>query len=143
MDVRCRHAIWSLLVAAAVAGCGHSPAPPAGTGAREAAASFYEALLRQEWERAYAVLHPDSRAQCNAERFTGLARNYRRDLGFEPVSLRVRSCEEQGGQAIAHVVFMGPAGHRQRYYRDALVLRHSGENWGVVLPPRFGKRRTS
>src|SRR3954471_18454054 len=112
---RGRHlAAW--LVALAATGCGAAPeAAPDGTGARQAGHDFYAAMIRQDWPAAYARLHPDSRAAVTAERFTGLAKGFRQRLGFEPTKVAVRTCDEQGPRAIAHVVITGraPAHERQ------------------------------
>ena len=53
----------------------------------------------------------------------------------------VRSCEEQGDNAIVHVIFRGKADSQQRSFRDAGTLRRREGEWGVVLPARFGKGR--
>ena len=132
---------WVALAAALAAGCAGAPERPPGTGAKEAARGYYEALVRRDWAAAHAALHPDTRARCGREEFTRLARGYRRGLGFEPQGVRLRSCEERGGQAVAHVVLAGQAGGKQRSFRDALLLRKAGAGWGVILPPRFGVAR--
>jgi hypothetical protein len=127
-------------LAVVAAGCRRTPVP-AGTGAGQVARHWYEALLRQDWAEAYHLLHADSRARCTEEQFARLAQNHRRTLGFESEAVRLSSCDEKGDEAIAHVVLTGRAGNRQRYYRDAVVLRRGAEAWGVVLPPRFGLTR--
>jgi hypothetical protein len=127
-----------LLAALLLTGCG-SAKPPTGTGAREVVQTFYEALLRQDWAGAYAVVHPDSRARCSAEQFGRLAQSYRRGLSFEPVAVSVRACEEHSQEAIAHVAFTGRSGSSRRFYKDAVTLRQSGAGWGVLLPTNFGK----
>jgi hypothetical protein len=126
-----------LVFLALAAGCG--PAPRADTGAREAAERFGAALCRGDWPAAYRELHPDCRKECDAEEFAGRAAGYRAAFRFRPDRIVVRSCEEQGGQAVAHVVFRGP-GSRQRF-KDALVLRRQADGWGVVLGERFGRER--
>jgi hypothetical protein len=130
-----------LLAAVLAAGCGRGPAAPADTGSREAVQTYYEALLRQDWAGAHASLHPDSRAQCGAADFVRRARTYRGGLGFEPETVQVRSCEEHGDEAVAHVMLTGRGGDRQRHYQDGVTLRRSAPGWGVVLPPRFGQGR--
>jgi hypothetical protein len=99
---------------------------------------YYEALLRQDWGRAYTALHSETRAQWSAEHFTRLAQSYRRNLGFEPEEVQVRSCEEHGAEAVAHVMMGGRADGKQRHYQDAVTLRQSGSQWGIVLPKSFG-----
>ena len=132
---------WVLLVAALAAGCGRGPEPPADTGAREAAQAFYEALVRQDWDAAHAALHPDSRARCGAADFARRARTYRDRLGFAPEAVQIRSCEEHGDEAIAHVVLTGRTGDRSRRYEDGVILQRAAAGWGVVLPIRFGQGR--
>jgi hypothetical protein len=100
---------------------------------------YYEAVLRQDWGRAYTTLHAESRARCSAEQFTRLAQSYRRDLGFEPEEVHVRSCEEHGTEAVAHVMITGRSEGKQRHYRDAVTLRQSGSQWGIVLTSGFGR----
>jgi hypothetical protein len=128
------------LLAAALAGCGGTPAP-AGTGAQAAARDFCEALIRKDWGGAHAALHPDSRAKTGAVPFSRQAEAYRRQLGFEPEQVAVRACEEHGTEAVAHVIIKGHAAAGPRSYKDALVLRQAESGWGVVLPPRFGEKR--
>jgi hypothetical protein len=82
-------------------------------------------------------VHPDSRRRCGPEQFAHLAQTYRRGLGFEPEAVRVRACDEQGDEAIAHVVLTGQVRAGPRHYNDALTLRRDGDQWRVVLPPRF------
>ncbi len=133
--------VWVLAVALPACGCRSTKAPE-GTGALECARQYHEALVQQDWSEGYAVLHPDSRARCSAEQFARLAAQYRRRLGFEPHGVRVRSCEEHGVEAIAHVVFTGRPASQHRSYKDAIVLRKSSEGWGVDLPPSFGEARS-
>ena len=130
-----------LLAVLVLAGCTPTPTAPAGTGAREASRDFYAALVRQDWEGAYRLLHADSRARCGREQFTQLAQGYRRGLGLEPEEVRVWACEEQGDRAIAHVAITGLSQSRRREYKDAVTLRRDGQGWGVVLPPGFGQSR--
>jgi hypothetical protein len=136
--VRAAFAGASLL--AAIAGCGGPKAPaPADTGSREAVRAFYEAVIRQEWQPAYAALHPDTRRRFTPEQFNQRAKTYRKKLGFEPEALHIRSCEEHGEEAVAHVVLVGkPGGHRRRYTDGAVLRRHAG-SWRVVLPANFGR----
>jgi hypothetical protein len=130
-----------LLVLTTLGGCGTAQPQAVRTGAEEAVRDYYEAIRRGDWGRAYELLHPDTRARWNAEGFARLAEGYRRQLGFEPDAIHLRSCEEQGAEAKAHVVFEGRAGGRLRFFRDAAELRRSSTGWGVVLPQRFGAVR--
>ena len=130
---------WALLVLL-VAGCGR-PDAPAGTGAREAALGYYEALVRQDWAGAYDALHPDSRRRTSQEQFARLAGQHRQGLGFEPREAHVRACEEHGEEAVAHVTLTGPGKSGQVRYRDAVSLRRGEGGWGVVLPSNFGQAK--
>jgi hypothetical protein len=118
-----------------LAGCRESP--PAGTGAEATVRGYYEALLRSDWRGAHAALHPDSRAKLSATQFARQAESYRRQLGFEPEQVVVRSCEEHGAEALAHVVLKGGT----HSYKDAVAMRKDGDGWGVMLPARFGEKR--
>jgi hypothetical protein len=129
---------WCLAVVA-LAGCGPGQPTTPRTGAEEAARDYYEAIRRRDWGRAYDLLHPQSRAQWSANGFARAAEAYRRGIGFEPEAVRVRSCEEQGEEAKAHLVFEGQAGGKQKFFKEAAELRRSASGWGVILPPRFGR----
>ncbi len=129
-----------LALASVLAGCDRAAAP-AGSGAREAAHAYYEALLRRDWPKAYAALHPDSRKRLGGEQFAQRAQAYRRDLGFEAEKVHVRACEERGAEAVAHVTLDGRSAGKGRHYRDAVTLRRGDAGWGVVLAPNFGQGR--
>jgi hypothetical protein len=129
-----------LIAACVLMGCGRAR-PPAVGEAQRAVRIYYKALLRREWPRAYAALHPDSQARCRAEQFTQLAEGYLRRLGFEPDGARVWACEEHGAEAVAHVVVTGQSAAGPRRYKDAVVLRRGEGGWGAVLPAHFGQRR--
>ena len=129
------------LLAGALIGCAGEPERPAGTGAEAAVRTYYEALVRQDWRAAYASLTPENRARVSAEQFAALAKHHRSRLGFTLEKIAVKSCEERGAEAVAHVVLKGHAGARQRFYKDAVTLRRGASGWGVLLPPRFGRER--
>jgi hypothetical protein len=128
-----------LLALAALAGCGPPQPTVPHTGAEEAARDYYDAIRRRDWGRAYELLHSESRARWKSDSFARVAEEYRRRLGFEPEAVRVRSCEEQGDEAKAHVVFEGQAGGKRQFFKEAAELRRSASGWGVVLPRRFGR----
>jgi hypothetical protein len=138
--VRALNGDWllPLAIVAALTGCNEAPAPVAGTGAAEAAQDYYEALLRKDWPRAYALLDQASRNRIPAQPL-GLALRQLRPLDFEPTAVYVRACEENADGAIAHVVLTGQAAGRQRFYRDTLVLRRDSGGWRVVLSAKFGQ----
>jgi hypothetical protein len=127
-----------VVLAAGVVGCGRAPTPPAGTGAREAAQTYAEAIVRRDWARAYSALGEETRGRYTLGQFTRAAEGYRRHLGMEPTSVRIEACEENGREAVAHFAFIGRDAHRPRRFKDALVLRQGGGGWGVVLPSDFG-----
>ncbi len=129
---------WGLVALLALAGCGKAPEGPAGTGAREAANRYFDALVRGDWPGAYALLDPGSKAQVGADRFARLAQDYRRGLGFDPDAVRVTACDERGDEAIAHVTLTGRGAGRHRF-KDAVALRRDGAGWAVVLPANFGR----
>jgi hypothetical protein len=135
----CRRACAGLIVLAVLSGCGHTPEPPAGTGAREAAQGYLEGLLRQDWQQAYDALHSDSKKRVSLQAFTRRAQAYRKRIGFEPEELHLQSCAEKETEAIVRVVWTGPAGSRQRRYRDAVILRRESDGWGVVVLESFGR----
>ena len=80
---RLRGTLAAALLAVGLTGCG-PPAAPSGTGAEAVVREYFEALLRQDWGRAYAALDPEERARRGVESFTRLAQSYHRRLGFEP-----------------------------------------------------------
>src|SRR5262245_63710570 len=131
---------WVLLLLAGLAGCSRSPASPTGTGAKEAAQRYFDALLQRDWSHAYAALHPDSQRRCTHEQFSLLAEAFRRNLGFDPETVHVRACEEQGTEAIAHVVLTGRGALQSQRYRDGITLRQDAGSWRVILQQNFGRK---
>ena len=124
-----------LAVALFVAGCHRGPKPATGSGAREAAFGFFDALRRQDWPAAYTVVAPP---RPPADRFEELARRYVRAIGFEPGQVYVTTCQERGAEATAHIVYTGPSALKQRH-KDGITLRREADGWGVVLPANFGR----
>ena len=94
--------------------------------------------MKQDWDKAYAVLDAESQTRCNAEQFARLAQNHRANLGFEPTGVQIRACDEQGDLATAHLVLTNGASAKGRRYREAITLRRSEEGWRVVLSDDFG-----
>jgi hypothetical protein len=138
MIIVSRSSAW-VIPLAVLSGCGRTPPPPLDTGARQAVWDFYTGVAQQDWQQAYLALHPESKKRLTLEEFTRLAQDYRRNLGFNAEELHVRSCDEKGTEAIAHVVLTGRDASRQRHYRDAVVVRQSVEGWRVILPAAFGR----
>jgi hypothetical protein len=124
-----------------LAGC-LRPVATIDTGAREVALQYGEALCRADWPRASQCLHADSSRRWSASEFARLCDQYRKDMGFEPTEFHLRSCEEQGEEAIAHLTFTGLAGGHQKFYKETLSLRRCDSGWGVVLPVKFGRQRS-
>jgi hypothetical protein len=131
---------WPLLLVGVV-GCHHGPPAPVGTGAEATARQFYEAIGREDWSAAYNALHPETQRCWSAEQFARLVRAYRAGLGFEPSAVRVWACEEDGDQAVAHVIISGPPRTHGRRYKNAAELRRQGESWCIVLSAQFGARK--
>ena len=98
--------------------------------------------MRQDWQRAYGALHPDSQKGLTAREFTRLAETYRFNLGFNPEVLHVQSCAEQGTEAVAHVVLSGPGAAKQRRYKDAVVLRKAPRVGALFCQIHLVERRT-
>lgn len=136
-----RTCVWGLLLGSILIGCGRSPKEPPGTGARECVQGYYEALIQQDWMKAYAALDPQSQDRCSPRQFTELAQTYHNSLGFEPESVHVRACEERDGEATAHVVLTGRTATEGHRYKDGVVLRRSADGWRIVLPPNFGQAK--
>jgi hypothetical protein len=130
--------VAGVLILAGTACDSRAPEPP-GTGAEAAVRSYYEALIQKDWTRAYAALHPESRKRTTQEQFTSSAQNHRKNLTFEPLEVRVRSCEEHGDEAVAHVTLAGLGSGKHRTYQDGITLRRSGSDWRILLSPRFGQ----
>ncbi|MFO0850415.1 MAG: hypothetical protein U0871_17920 [Gemmataceae bacterium] len=126
-----------LLTLLALAGCRSEP-PPAGSGAREAAYRYFDALVRSDWPAAYSALAAESRKRVSGDGFARLAAAYRRGLAFDPDAAHVTACEEHGDGAIAHVSLTGKGRHGRRF-KEAVTLRREPAGWAVVLPATFGR----
>ena len=131
---------WGLVVGGVLLGCGRVPEETPGTGAKECAQSYFEALLRKDWPKAYALLDLPSQKRCRSPQFGRLAQSYYSHLGFGPEAVQIRACEERGTEATAHVVLIGHSAAHYRRYKDAITLRRS-DDWRVVLPANFGQAR--
>ena len=131
-----------LLLLLILMGCNPSIKRPPGSGAREAAQSYYEAILQKDWPGAYAALDSSSRTRLTVSQYTRLGENYRRNLGFEPESIAIRAWDEQGNAATVHVIWTGTALNKTHHFKDAIRLQLSEEGWRIVLPTSFGQKRT-
>ena len=133
-----RRWIVGLLAGGLLVGCSRAPEQLPGSGAKECVQVYYEAILQEDWPKAYAALDPQSRGRCSQQQFSQLARNYRASLGFEPEEIHVRACEERGKEATAHVVLTGRTATQDRRYKDSVTLHRGDDAWRVILPPNFG-----
>jgi hypothetical protein len=123
-------------------GCGPRADQPTDTGSRQVVQTYFDALLQKDWPAAHAVLHPDSQKRCSLAQFTELARSYHRQIGCETAQVFIRSCEERGPEATAHVNIVGrTTAQKRRRYEDGIILRQSQQQWRVVLPKNFGHKR--
>lgn len=125
----------------AACGCEGKLPPPRDTGAKDATRAFFEGLAAGDSRRAYDALAPESRRRVSPDRFSALAQVYGRGLGFPAERVHVRSCEEHGDAATAHVVLMGQGAGHTRRFEDGATLRCADGRWGVVLPLNFGSAK--
>ena len=105
------------------------------------AREYYNALIHCDWVGAYALLHPDVRARLRPEEYCRRADVYRRGIGFEPDTVHVQACEEQGDEAIAHLVLTAGTVSQQQRHKDATALRRVEGSWRVLVPVKFGLGR--
>jgi hypothetical protein len=104
--------------------------------------TFFDALVREDWDAAYAQVDPDSQAQLGQVDFRSRAQAYREGLGLIPAKVRVLTCKEKDNTAQARVLWIGKAGEQSRSRKDAITLHHGSRGWGVVLTSRFGVGRS-
>lgn len=131
---------WFLLVGLlAVVGCGRRSPPPVKSAPQTVVEEFYGALIRQDWQLAYAALDPECQKRWTLQQFTSLARSHLNSLGFVPEQVHVQSCQENGTSAIAHISFTGHVPSRRWRHKDGTMLRRIAGSWRVVLPSNFGQ----
>jgi hypothetical protein len=123
----------SLWLLASAAGCQSTIPEPEGSGAAEAAQEYCQAVVRGDWARAYTCLDASSHQHLSEQQFTRLVRRHWQAIGFQPEDAHVRSCEEHGPEAIAHIALTGHVASRLRFYKDAVVLRRGATGWRVAL----------
>lgn len=120
--------------------CTSSPPAPPGTGAKEAAAAFFEAIGRKDWGGAYERLHPESRKSADRTTFERRAATYVRQLKFDLSKVHVRACDEQGDRAVVHLMLGdGGGSSRKHNFRESIQLQRGPEGWLVMLPTKFGR----
>jgi hypothetical protein len=122
-----------------LAGCGGAPERSPGTGAKEAAQGYFEALLHKDWSKAYNTLHPSSRSRLSGDQFARLAQTFLSGLGFEPDAVQIRAWDERGSEATAHVILTGKGKEKNQRYKDAISLQRIDEGWRIILPQNFGR----
>jgi hypothetical protein len=123
-----------------IGGCGTSAPSPQQSGARISAERFFRAIVAKDWEAAYSILDGENNRELGLQRFSQLAAGYRSGLRFEPSAATVTACDEQGDQAVAHVILTGRAAAHQRF-KDVVTLRCKSNGWAVILPYNFGQSR--
>jgi hypothetical protein len=128
-------------MAVVAAGCGPASSSPPGTGAAKAAERYFSALVGRDWPAVYACLDEAAKVKLSADQFQSKAAAFRSDWGFEPEAVQVRSCDEHGDEAVAHVVLSGKGKDGHKQWKDAVALRRGPAGWHVVPPANFGKPR--
>lgn len=121
-------------------GCGNEMPPPPeiiNTGAKEVAKSFFEALVRKDWVKAYDLIDADSRVRISKEEFTSSAQAALKQLGFNPTEVGV-SVTETKDQATAIAVYRGVSGTSSKQFKDGTTLKRIDNTWKVVLRSNFG-----
>jgi hypothetical protein len=131
--------LGALLAGSLLFGCSRVQDDP-GTGAKECVQKFFQAIIEEDWQRAYENIAPENQKVARLEQFTRLARGYRVSLGFEPAEIHIQACQENGSGAIAHVVLTGRKADQERRYKDAVTLRRYDAGWRIVLPKNFGRQ---
>lgn len=101
--------------------------------------SYFDGVIRKDWNVLYPALHPDSRKRYTREQFVQRAISYRKRLRFEPEVVIIRSCEEHGAEAIARLILTTRATRHKPRFNDAVVVRRDAGVWRVVLPDYFGR----
>jgi hypothetical protein len=131
--------LLAAVIILSLGGCGGKSTPASATSvAGEVALAFFESVISDHPEVGYELLDAESRHRISLERFGELARVYSRNIGFHAEKVHVRSCDEQGETAIAHVALNGRGGHAR--YNDAVVLRCLDGRWFIVLAANFGQK---
>lgn len=128
------------LAVLATAGCGRNAAPTVAE-SRTTARAFYEAVVREDWPAAFAMVDAEAQARLGADGFAELGRRHCAGFGFSPVAVEVRSCDETGDQATAQVIVTGKSEAKRRRHRDVVALHKGPAGWRVVLKEGFGQGR--
>ncbi len=136
--MRCVGRGW-LFALLLLSGCSSAPPPPVeDTGSHQAVTDFFQMLVTQDWQRGFALLTPEKRSSLSLDQFKAQALAYRKRIGFEPEEVLIRSSEEHGNEAIAHLSLVGHVQGQRRLFRESVVLKRRGSDWFVIPPNRFG-----
>ncbi len=116
-------------------GCQGESRTVAGTGADKAVRTYFEAIIKQDWNGAYAVLHPETQKKLSLDQFTAKSQQYRSKLGFVPTEVHVQSCTERSSDAVAHLTLTGLPLGKKHSFKEGVTLRRTENGWGMVLVP--------
>ena len=125
----------------ALGGCSGAAPTPVDTGAKAVVREFCDAVLQRNWKQAHVLLDAESQARWSPAQFVRVGDAYRRQIGFEPTKVHIRSCDEQDDKAIARVAFGAGTSHSHQHFKDGLLLRKANDVWRISLPPSFGGKR--
>jgi hypothetical protein len=130
--------LLTILCTIAPSGCRKAAPPATDSEARGVVTRYFGALTKQDWDAAYSLLHSESKSEMDRDAFSIRATAYCKHLGFTLGKAVIRSCDEQGEQAIAQVTLQDAAGSAKRY-REGLILKKDAGRWRIVLPANFGR----
>jgi hypothetical protein len=139
-NLSCNWLAWILAIP--LLGCGDSGSveKSVDTGSRNAVNNFFNGLIEKKWSQSYDQLSPEGKKKNSLEQFTRKATSWRKNLGFEPQSVFIQSCEERPNEAIAHVSIIAASGSQRTRFKEAISLTRQDQNWYIVLPNNFGQR---
>jgi hypothetical protein len=131
-----------LLTIAALCGCEKQQPPlpvPVDTGAEAVARSFFDAMVREDWNAAYDTIDAESRARVTKEQFASRAQANMKRVGFKPTEVGV-AVSETGDRASAVAVYRSVSEISSKRYKDGTALKRSGQGWAVALRSNFGNQ---
>src|SRR4051794_40364399 len=126
------------LMVVVLAGCSSAPPPLEDSGSKKAVTDFFEAIVSQDWEKGLELVVPEKKSNLSLEQFKAQAIAYRKRLGFDPEQVFIRSSEEHGNEAIAHLSLTGHILGQRKSFRESVVVKRRGTTWFVVPPNHFG-----
>jgi len=135
-----RQATVFLLTLLGAAGCGSTrPTDPGDTGSKAAVLAYFQGILRKDWQSVYAMLTPETQKKFSPQRFESQAKVTRLRIGFEPEDVHIRSCEENGNDATAHVILLTKNPTHKRRFVDGITAKRIEGQWRIVLPDNYGR----